>query len=98
MSGAAFGARRSRYGPLSFWVALFHLFAVELATWLLMPYSLFFVLPPVLMYLAVAALVALASGRIGQIGRGMLLGAASAPLSMLVFCGVWVLGHALERR
>lgn len=96
MSGdAAVKTRPTRYGPLSFTVAVFHLCIVEFATWLLLPYSLVFVLPPVLVYMAIAALIALASGRIGQIGRGMLLGSLSAPLSMIVFGAAWAAAHAI---
>ncbi|MDM4139600.1 MULTISPECIES: hypothetical protein [Mycobacterium] len=68
---------------------------VEVATWLLMPYSIVFVLPVVLIYMAVAAFVLRASGTLGQIGRGMLIGSLSGPLSLLIFGAVWAIAHAI---
>jgi hypothetical protein len=85
----------SLYGPVTFLVAVLHLFVVELATWLLMPYSIVFVLPIVLIYMAVSALVMRASGTVGQIGRGMLIGSLSGPLSLLIFGAAWAITHAL---
>jgi len=84
-----------RYGPLSFGVALAHIFVVGLATWLYMPYSIIFVLPVVLVYMALAALVALASGKVGQIGRGMLIGSLSGPFSLIIFGAVWAIAQAI---
>lgn len=86
---------KSRYGPVAFVVAVLHVFIVEFATWLFMPYSIVFVLPVVLVYMAIAALVMQARGRIGQIGRGMLIGSLSGPLSLLIFGAVWAIAHAI---
>lgn len=85
----------SPYGPITFLTAVLHIFVVELATWLFMPYSIVFVLPVVLVYMAVSALVMRAPGRIGQIGRGMLLGSLSGPLSLLIFGAVWAVAKAI---
>ncbi|OBB78237.1 hypothetical protein A5760_22015 [Mycobacterium colombiense] len=68
---------------------------VEFTTWLFMPYSIVFVLPVVLIYMAIAALVMQASGTTGQIGRGMLIGSLSGPLSLLIFGAVWAIAHAI---
>ncbi len=86
---------KSRYGPVAFVVAILHVFTVEFTTWLFMPYSIVFVLPVVLIYMAVSALVMQAQGTMGQIGRGMLIGSLSGPLSLLVFGAVWVVAHAI---
>jgi len=69
------------YGPLTFAVAMVHIFVVELATWLLMPYSIVFVLPVVLVYMAIAAFLAWAwpSGVVGRLGRAMFIGSLSGP-------------------
>lgn len=92
---AQIGPSRYRYGPTSFFVAVVHVLLVEVGTWLFFPYSLVFVIPGVLVYLAIAALVALASGIVGQIGRGMLLGSLAAPLSMIIFGAVWAIASAV---
>lgn len=86
---------QSRYGPVTFGVAVLHVFVVEFTTWLFMPYSIVFVLPVVLIYMAIAALVMQASGMMGQIGRGMLIGGLSGPLSLLVFGALWAIAHAI---
>ncbi|OBI37809.1 hypothetical protein [Mycobacterium colombiense] len=86
---------QSRYGPVAFGVAVLHVFIVEFTTWLFMPYSIVFVLPVVLIYMAIAALVMQASGTMGQIGRGMLIGSLSGPLSLLIFGAVWAIAHAI---
>ncbi|MGD1283460.1 hypothetical protein ACKUUI_22130 [Mycobacterium seoulense] len=89
------GPSKSRYGPVTFLVALFHLLIVEVATWLFMPYSIVFVLPIVLIYMAIAALVMRAPGITGQIGRGMLIGSLSGPLSLIIFGAAWTIAHAI---
>lgn len=88
-------ASKALYGPVTFLVAVMHLLIVEVATWLFMPYSIVFVLPVVLIYMAVAAFVLRASGTLGQIGRGMLIGSLSGPLSLLIFGAVWAIAHAI---
>jgi hypothetical protein len=88
-------ASKSRYGPVSFGVAVLHVLVVEFTTWLFMPYSIVFVLPVVLIYMAIAALVMQAPGTMGQIGRGTLFGSLSGPLSLLVFGAVWAIVHAI---
>jgi hypothetical protein len=89
------GASTSPYGPITFLVAVLHILVVEFAMWLFMPYSIVFVLPAVLSYMAIAAIVLRAPGKLGQIGRGMLIGSLSGPLSLLVFGAVWAIAHAI---
>jgi hypothetical protein len=89
------GASKPSYGPLTFLVAVLHILVVESATWLFMPYSIVFVLPVVLIYTVIAALVARAPGKMGQIGRGMLIGSLSGPLSLLIFGAAWAIAHAI---
>lgn len=87
-----------RYGPLSFAVALVHVLVVDLATWLfvlpLWP-MVIFVLPITLAYAAVCALIARGPRKTGQIGRGMLAGALSGPLSLLIFFPAFIIAHAI---
>ena len=65
-----FTADRSndRYGPLSFSVTMVHILVVDLATWIFMPYSIVLVLPVVLVYMALSAVIARRPGKAGQVG------------------------------
>lgn len=86
-----------RYGPHTFALVLVHIFVVELATWLLMPYSIVFVLPVVLVYMTVAAFLAWAwpSGVVGRLGRAMFIGSLSGPLSLILFGAAYAIAHAI---
>ena len=89
---------KDHYGPLTFSVAIVHIFVVDLATWLLcMPWWPFaiFVLPITLAYVGISALIARAPGRWGQIGRGMMLGSLSGPLSLLIFIPGFIIAGAI---
>ncbi|OCB23913.1 hypothetical protein A5675_13890 [Mycobacterium malmoense] len=71
---------------------------VDLVTWLFVlpmwPF-VFIVLPVTLLYVGIGALVARASGLWGQIGRGMMVGSLSGPLSLLTFIPAFVLANAI---
>lgn len=86
-----------RYGPRTFSLVLVHIFVVELATWLLMPYSIVFVLPVVLVYMAIAAFLAWAwpPGAVGRLGRAMFIGSLSGPLSLILFGTAFAIAHAI---
>lgn len=88
----------NRYGPLTFAVAILHVFVVDFVTWLFVlpiwPLVLI-VLPATLVYVGIGALVARASGRLGQIGRGMMIGSLSGPLSILIFIPAFIVAHAI---
>lgn len=94
---AAISSSQIRYGPLTFWVAMLHIFVVEFATWFLIPYSIVLVLPAVLVYMAISAFVAWAwaPGVVSQICRGMFIGSSSGPLSLLTFISVWGIAKAI---
>ncbi len=69
-------------------VALVHILVVDLATWLFvfpMPPLALFVLPVSLAYMAIGAIIAKGPGKLGQAGRGMLIGSLSGPLSLIIF-------------
>ncbi|WP_084188072.1 hypothetical protein [Mycobacterium paraffinicum] len=75
-----------------------HVFVVDFATWLLvLPLwpLVFIVLPATLVYIGVGALIAQASGGLGQIGRGMVIGSLSGPLSLLIFIPAFVIAGAI---
>ncbi len=88
----------NRYGPLAFAVAIVHVFVVDFVTWLFVlpmwPF-VFVVLPVTLAYVGTGALIARASGRCGQIGRGMMIGSLSGPLSLLIFIPAFVIAAAI---
>lgn len=88
----------NRYGPLSFAVAIAHVFVVDLVTWLfVLPMwpLVFIVLPVTLAYVGVGALIGRGSGRCGQIGRGMMIGSLSGPVSLLIFIPAFVIANAI---
>ncbi|OBF63192.1 hypothetical protein A5753_12950 [Mycobacterium sp. 852002-51971_SCH5477799-a] len=71
---------------------------VGLITWLIavsMWPFLIFVLPATLAYVAVSALIARAPGRWGQVGRGMMIGSLSGPISILIFVPAFIVAHAI---
>jgi hypothetical protein len=84
-----------RYGPLSFTVTMMHILVVDLTIWIFMPYSIVMVLPVVLVYMALSVVIARRPGKLGQVGRGMLLGSLSGPLSLILFAAVWAIAHAI---
>lgn len=92
------GTRNKRYGPLTFAVALLHVFVVDFVTWLFVlpmwPF-VFIVVPVTLVYLGISALIARGSGRWGQIGQGMMIGSLSGPLSLLIFIPAFVVAGAV---
>jgi hypothetical protein len=92
------GKSINRYGALTFVTAMIHVFVVDLATWLFVlpmwPF-LIFVLPITLVYVAVSALITRAPGRWGQVGRGMMIGSLSGPISILIFIPAFVVAHAI---
>lgn len=88
----------NRYGALTFAVAIAHVFVVDFVTWLfVLPMwpLVIVVLPVTLAYIGVSALIARTSGRCGQIGRGMMIGSLSGPLSLVIFIPAFVIAAAI---
>nr|WP_242660232.1 hypothetical protein [Mycobacterium mantenii] len=92
------GTRNDRYAPLTFAVAMVHVLVVDLVTWLFVlpmwPF-VFVVLPITLVYVGISALIARAPGRLGQVGRGMMIGSLSGPISVLIFIPAFIVAHAI---
>jgi hypothetical protein len=90
-------SRTTRYGPISFVAALVNILLVNLCLWLFVA-GMFggyeYYLPLILIDLLVAFVLVLRRSVSGQIGRGMLIGWLSAPLSLVVFTGSVSLGKA----
>jgi hypothetical protein len=76
-----------RYGPITFVAALGNSLLVGLGTWYFLPWFALavFVLPVLLVELALGVFLATRSGTMGQLGRGMLVGLITAPMTLLVF-------------
>jgi hypothetical protein len=81
------GPSAQRYGRITFFAALGNSLFVSLATWYFLPWFALavFVLPILLVDLALGAALATRSGTMGHVGRGMLIGLITAPMTLLVF-------------
>jgi hypothetical protein len=90
-------APKHHFGPASFVAALANILAMEIVTWIFLPWMTFltflFVLPVLAVELVPAAVLATRPGKLGQVGRGILIGWISAPVSMAVYS----LGFAIAR-
>ncbi|WP_346425763.1 hypothetical protein [Mycobacterium sp. IS-1264] len=89
---------KSRYGPISFVAAFANVFVVEVVTWLFvlpMPPLALIVFPASLVYTVLCAVVVKAPGKIGQAGRGMLVGSLAGPLSLIIFIPAFIIAHAV---
>jgi hypothetical protein len=87
----------ARYGPATFLAALVNVFFVSLATWYFIPWFALavFVVPILLLDVAVGVVLMTRPGATGQVGRGMLIGSIAAPLTLLVFLPGLLLVQAL---
>lgn len=93
MTESAVDTRSGRYGPVSFLVALVHILVVDLIAWIFFPLFILLIvaLPILVVYLVVAAFIVKRPGNIGQVGRGMLIGSLSGPLSLAIYVPVCIL-------
>lgn len=87
----------TRYGPVGFSAAMVNILVLEYVTWLFIPWLTLalFALPVILVDVAVSALLTKCAGRLGQAGRGMLIGCMSAPVSMVIFIPAIIIAHAI---
>ncbi len=89
-----------RYGPVSFVSALVSVLVAEFAAWIaalsyLMP-LFYYVLPALLVVDMIAyAVLAKRPGTWGQVGRGILIGSISVPVSLIVFTAVYLVAQAI---
>lgn len=77
-----------RYGPVGFAATMASILVVDFVTWLCVPWivvAIFFLVPFFLAMVAVSAVLARRPGKTGQAARGILIGALSGPLSLLIF-------------
>jgi hypothetical protein len=87
-------ARRS--GALGFAAALVNILVAEFVTWVLLPwfYLAVFVVPLLLLDVALSAFLATRRGEIREIGRGMLIGCIAAPAALIFFIPLYLLIQA----
>jgi hypothetical protein len=88
----------ARYGPAGFVAGLLTMLVLEFLTWVLL--AVWYVLPVVVLpILIVVGLVAYrlttARGTVAQIGRGMLIACAAAPLTIAIFIPAYIFAHAV---
>ncbi len=81
-----------RYGAGGFAAATANAFVGHLAAWISFPYFLLYLLfvPFILIDLVAAAILVTRPGTTAQVGRGMLIGLLSVPLSPLLIWGVYL--------
>lgn len=86
-----------RYGAVGFVSATANVFMGNLAAWASFPYFLFYLLfvPLILVDLVAATVLASRSGRLGQVGRGMLIGLLSVPVAPAVIAIGYLLTAAI---
>jgi len=88
----------NRYGAAGFAAACINMFVLEFITWVLMPWFIFvpYVLVPVVAFDALVSGVLISfSGRVAQIGRGMLIACISAPLTWCLAVATIIVAHAV---
>jgi hypothetical protein len=93
---AQVAASTTRYGRASLLAAIVTIVFFETVTWFLVPafYALLvFVLPLMLVVVAVGAICVACGGVTAQVGRGMMIGSVTAPLSLLLFGGGYLLAE-----
>lgn len=85
-NGAVADPPAQRYGAVGFVAATVNVFIGNLAAWISTPYFLLYLLfvPLIVVDLVAAAILAGRAGKSGQVGRGMLIGLLSVPLSPAV--------------
>ncbi|MDX6245128.1 MAG: hypothetical protein QOE76_2851 [Frankiales bacterium] len=82
-----------RYGPVGFAAALVNILVVEFVTWVLLPwfYLAVFVVPLLLLDVALSAFLASRRGKTREIGRGMLIGCIAGPAALIFFIPLYLL-------
>lgn len=88
----------SRYGPVTFISAVANIVVVEVAVWTFLPWFVLviFVLPLLLVDLAIAVVLRARPGVAGQVGRGMLIGTIAAPATLAVLLPGLLIAQAMD--
>lgn len=86
-----------RYGPLGFAAALVNILIIEFVTWVLLPwvFLVVFLIPFLLLALALSAFLKSRQGKPSEIGRGMMIGCISGPAAAAFFIPLYFLVEAV---
>lgn len=79
---------KNRYGPMSFVAALVNILILNSVLWVLFIWTFWgyeFFLPLLVVDLAASAALNVSASPLGRIGRGMLIGWISVPVSLVIF-------------
>lgn len=90
------GVSIDRFGPVGFAAALANILVIEFAIWTLLPwvYLAVFVIPLLLLDVAVSVFLRGRPGTLGEIGRGMLVGCIAGPAALAFFIPLYFLAAA----
>ena len=85
-----------QYGPLGFSAAMVNILFIEFSTLALLPwvYLTVFIIPLLLVDVAVAVFLRRRPGTLGEIGRGMLIGCIAGPAALAFFIPLYFLAAA----
>lgn len=97
VSASPITSATDRYGAVSFAAALANTLVLDFVAWVFLPWLMMAVLvvPILLVDVLISVVISRASGKVGQAGRGMLVGCLSAPLSLIIFIPAIVLVTAI---
>jgi hypothetical protein len=86
-----------RYGPLGFTAAMVNILVIEFVTMALLPwvYLALLLVPLLLIDVGISAFLLTRQGKLGQIGRGMLIGCIAGPAALLFFIPSLLLAQAV---
>ena len=89
--------REEHYGPVGFGAALANVAVIEFVTWMLLPwlYLAIFLIPVLLLDLAVSALLATRHGKLREIGRGMMIGCIAGPTALIFFIPLYLVAQGV---
>lgn len=85
-----------RSGPVGFAAAMVNILVIELAMWAVLPwfYIAVFVIPLLLLDVAISVFLRGRPGTLGEIGRGMLIGCIAGPAALAFFIPLYFLAAA----
>lgn len=85
------------YGAIGFAAALANTLVLDFVTWVFLPwlYMTVLMLPILLVDVLISIVVSRREGKVGQAGRGMLIGCLSAPLALVIFIPGTILATAI---
>ena len=86
------------YGPWGFAAASLNILVIEFATWVLLPWVFLAIIliPLVLADLAISAVLKSRPGKVGEVGRGMMIGCIAAPAAAVFFIPLYFLVQAAD--